>query len=121
MNPFSDFLTLLASAFEHFVGDPVHTQAATAIKSTVQAAAQVKSEEQLEELHGHLSAALDHGRATTAEEWAKLYQAAEDILKRPAPAAEAPAPVEEEPETEEEPVSATPPPVAPSAPSSPSA
>lgn len=76
MNPFSEFLHLLAGAFDHIVGDPTHAQSATAVKTTLQAAADVAEHgtpDHLEALSDAVKGVVSKDRAATPEDWSVLH------------------------------------------------
>jgi hypothetical protein len=114
MNIVLDLMHILSYCFDHIVGDPTHTNAATAIKTTMQAGvelAKVDATAELSELGEKVESLMSAGRAVTSQEWTELKQLAEKHLlaaiSNPAPPAAAPS------------VPANPPVLEPSAPSAP--
>lgn len=88
----------LAGLLAHMVGDPVHTQSATAIQTTLKALAQEGTPKTQRALGEKIEELAEIERAITPQEWTELKKVADEHLA--ADAAEAAKPVEATSETQ---------------------
>ena len=70
----------LANLLSHIVGDPVHTQSATAIQTTIKALGTHGTDETQEAIENKVAELVSIERAITPEEWAALKEVADDHL-----------------------------------------